>query len=96
VVDADHFTPVSFRDMIIYHTIEHQELTPAHAINLAFVHDLPEAKRVPLLAILIHTDFEDLSRFRDQVAYLQEALIERPPNLISYLILPEPIRVELV
>jgi hypothetical protein len=64
--------------------VEAQELTQAHAINLAFVHDLPEAKRVPLLAILRRTDFEDLSHFCDQVAYLQEAWIEYPPNLISY------------
>jgi hypothetical protein len=38
--------------MTAYHMVEAQELTPAHAINLAFIHDLPEAKRVPLLAIL--------------------------------------------
>jgi hypothetical protein len=39
---------------------EAHELTLTHAINLAFVHDLPEAKHVPLLAILTRTDFEDL------------------------------------
>jgi hypothetical protein len=32
----------------------------------------------------MRTDFEDLSPFRDQMAFLQEALIEYPPNLISY------------
>jgi hypothetical protein len=56
--------------------VEAQKLTPAHAINLAFVPDLPEAKRVALIAILARTNVENLSQFRDQLACLQEALIE--------------------
>jgi hypothetical protein len=60
VIDAEHFTPVNLREMTIYHMVEAHELTPVHEINLAFVHDLPGAKRVPFLAILTHTDFENL------------------------------------
>jgi hypothetical protein len=84
LVDADHFTSVNLREITVCHMVEAQEFTSVHAINLAFVHDLPEAKRAPLLAILTRTDFEDLSHFRDQVAYLQEVLIEYLPNLINY------------
>jgi hypothetical protein len=96
VVEADHFTPVNLREMTVYHMVEAQELRPAQASNLAFVHDLPEAKRVPLLSILTRTDFEDLSHFRDQVACLQEALIEYPPNLISYPGLTRALRTKFV
>jgi hypothetical protein len=70
VVDADRFTSVDLCEMTVYYMVEAQELKPAHSINLAFVHDLPEAKRVPFLAILRCTDFEDLSHFRGQVACL--------------------------
>jgi hypothetical protein len=70
VVNSDHFTPVNLHELTVYHMFEAQAFTPAHTINLAFVHDLPEAKRVPLLAILTRTHFEDYSHFRDQVAHL--------------------------
>jgi hypothetical protein len=52
VVEADHVTLVNLREMTVYHMIEAQKLTLAHAINRAFVHDLPETNCVPLLAIL--------------------------------------------
>jgi hypothetical protein len=52
VIDADHFTLVNLRETTVYHMIKAQELTAAHAMNLAFVHDLPEAQHVLLLAIL--------------------------------------------
>jgi hypothetical protein len=58
MVHADHFTPVNLHEMSVYHMVEAHELTPAQAIKLAFVHDFPEAKGVPLLAILTRTDFE--------------------------------------
>jgi hypothetical protein len=41
VVDADHFTPVNLHAMTFYYMFEAQELTPTHAVNLAFVFDLP-------------------------------------------------------
>jgi hypothetical protein len=90
VVDADHLTPINLREMTVYHMVEAQKLTPAHAINFVFVHNRAEAKRVPLLAILTHTDFEDFSHFRDQVVYLQEALIKYPRTSSASVILLEP------
>jgi hypothetical protein len=67
VIDADNFTLVNLREMTVDHMLEAQEFTPAHAINLAFIHDLSEAKRAPLLTILTHIYFENLSQFRDQI-----------------------------
>jgi hypothetical protein len=46
--------------MTVYYMVEAQKFTAAHAINLAFAHDVPGAKCVPLLAILARADFEDL------------------------------------
>jgi hypothetical protein len=34
------------------------------------VHALPEEKRVHLLSLLVHSDFADLSTFREQVRFL--------------------------
>jgi hypothetical protein len=96
VVDANHFGSVHLREMTVYHMVEAQKPTPAHAINLAFADALLEAKRMPLLAILTRTDFEDLSHFRDQVAYLQEALNEYPRTSSATVILPEPFHANLV
>jgi hypothetical protein len=64
--------------------VEAQELTHAHAINVAFAHNLPEAKRVPLLAVLMCTGFEDLFPFRDQVTFFARSIDRISPNLISY------------
>jgi hypothetical protein len=90
VVNASYFTPANLCEMTFYHMVEAQKLTPTHAINRAFVHNLPEAKRVPLLAILTRTYIEDLSHFRNQGVYLQEALAKYPRTSSTTVILPEP------
>jgi pterin-4a-carbinolamine dehydratase len=45
---------------------------------------LPEEKRLPLLIILTHTDFEEQFLFREQLASLLEELTSHPDILISY------------
>jgi hypothetical protein len=43
---------------------------PAKIIDLDTVHLLPEAKHVPLLAILSHTGFRDCTIFREQLSFV--------------------------
>jgi hypothetical protein len=52
--------------------------------NFDFVVNLPEAKSGPLLSFLAHTDFEDPSTFRDQIACLPSGLALHPENLAAY------------
>jgi hypothetical protein len=51
--------------------------------NFDFGVNLPEAKSGLLLSFLTHTDFEDRSTFRDQIACLPNGLTPHPENIAS-------------
>jgi hypothetical protein len=84
VVDTHHFSPANPREMTVYHMVEAQELTPAHAVNLLSAHDLPEAKRMPLLAIPTWLHFEGLSHFPRSSGLFPRSTDRISPNLITY------------
>jgi hypothetical protein len=56
---------------------------PAKITGLDAVHLLPEAKRVPLLAIFSHTGSEDCTFFREQLSFVLTALENYPPKLVT-------------
>jgi hypothetical protein len=60
-----------------------QELKPALQVELGFVYALPEAKRVPILSLLTHTGFEDLSTFGQQVGFPRHGLRHFTTNFLS-------------
>jgi hypothetical protein len=59
------------------------DLIPPKRIDLDWIGELPEEKRIPLLAILTHTDFAACAFFRSQLEYLVLELQNYPSNLIS-------------
>jgi hypothetical protein len=59
------------------------DLIPPKRIDLDWIGELPEEKRIPLLAILTHTDFAACAVFRSQLEYLVLELQNYPSNLIS-------------
>jgi hypothetical protein len=60
-----------------------QELKPICQVDLNFVCAFPEVKRVPLLLLLTHSDFEDFSTFREQVRFLGSWLRHFTTNPLS-------------
>jgi hypothetical protein len=62
----------------------YQELKPTCQVDLNFAHALSEANRVPLLSLHTHTDFKNLSTFREQVKFLQGELRHFTANLFGY------------
>jgi hypothetical protein len=60
-----------------------QELKPDRQVDLDFVHVLPEARRIPLLLLLTHTDVEDFSSFREQVRFPRGGLRHFMTNLLA-------------
>jgi hypothetical protein len=60
------------------------ELVPAKAVDLDWVAGLSEEKRVPLLAILTHTNFEDCLFFRMQLRFIFAALEDHPHTHVTY------------
>jgi hypothetical protein len=53
---------------------EYHILKPARPIDLEYVQRLSEDKRLALLSILTHTDFEECPNFRSQIAFVRDAL----------------------
>jgi hypothetical protein len=54
--------------------LDHSELHRPKPINMDYIQTLLNSKRIPLLAILIHSDFLDCRDFRSQVANIKETL----------------------
>jgi hypothetical protein len=48
------------------------------AYQYGFLQTFPDSKRIPLLAILTHSDFPECRDFRSQMAYIEEPLEQYP------------------
>jgi hypothetical protein len=55
-----------------------QALTGIKPVNLEFIQSLPDSKRIPLLAMVTHTSFQDCTDFRSQMVHVLECMQQYP------------------
>lgn len=69
-------------DVEVQDSVDSTALLIPKVCSLDFIQGLPETKRVPLLAMVTHTAFQDRTDFPSQIRYILECLPGR--KAVSY------------